>query len=131
KALMPRGAAVFSTEGLFGDNYFIAAKDMPRSWIPAQMPVLARKSVLNPPWGETAAEVLAREGITVRDLGVPGLRRPFFGEAMRPVVMHATGFTLGAPEPDDMSDRGRLKRNVAFSLSKGGYATIVMRSLGQ
>ena len=80
---------------------------------------------------EAAEQVFAAEGITVRDLDIPQLRRPFFGEAPRPLVMHAENFKISPAEPDDLSERSRLKTSVEFTLGRGGYATIVMRALGQ
>ena len=130
-ALEAHGAHIMHTEGLFGDNAFPAARDIPAEWHLVQMPVLARKSQLVSPWGEAAEQVLAAEGISVRDLDIPQLRRPFFGEAPRPLVMHAENFKISLAEPDDLSDRNRLKTSVEFTLGRGGYATIVMRALGQ
>lgn len=104
------------------------------AWSTCVMPVLAKGSVLAEPWGRFANEALKAEGITIDQLTIPGLRRPFFGEADRPLFVEATDFALGAWEADeeapDNSSKG-LKRHVVFDLPRGAYATVVLRALGQ
>lgn len=126
------GCEVMCTEGLFGQNAFLAARDIPGEWRTLEMPVLARGSELVAPWGEAAAQVLASEGLGVQDLLVPGLRRPFFGEASRRLVVAVEAFAMSDEEADELSGaRERLRRTVRFSLTRGAYATVVMRALGQ
>jgi len=104
------------------------------AWSACIMPVLAKGSELAEPWGTFASEALAAEGITLEQLTIPGLRRPFFGEANRPLFVDATDFALGAWEPDEEASENSskgLKRHVAFDLPRGAYATVVLRALGQ
>jgi tRNA(Glu) U13 pseudouridine synthase TruD len=76
--------------------------------------------------------VLEVEGLKPSDLKLPGLRRPFFGEAERPLFVRAEGFELSAREPDEMAQgRARIKRTVRFDLPRGAYATVVLRAVGQ
>jgi tRNA(Glu) U13 pseudouridine synthase TruD len=104
------------------------------TWAACVMPVLAKGSELAPPWGPFADDALRAEGITLDQLTIPGLRRPFFGEADRSLFVEATGFALGAWEADEdapeNSSKG-LKRHVAFDLPRGAYATVVLRAIGQ
>lgn len=106
----------------------------PATWASCIMPVLAKGSELQEPWGPFAAEALEAEGIAMEKLTIPGLRRPFFGAADRTLFVDATGFALGAWEADEdapeNSSKG-LKRHVAFDLPRGAYATVVLRALGQ
>lgn len=108
--------------------------DASPAWAECVMPVLAKGSVLAEPWGPFAREALEAEGITLDRLTIPGLRRPFFGEADRALFVEATGFALGAWEADEdapeNSSKG-LKRHVGFDLPRGAYATVVLRALGQ
>lgn len=105
-----------------------------RTWATVVMPVLAKGSELAQPWGPFADDALRAEGITLEQLTIPGLRRPFFGEADRSLFVEATGFALGAWEADEdapeNSSKG-LKRHVAFDLPRGAYATVVLRAIGQ
>ncbi|CAG0958611.1 tRNA pseudouridine synthase D [Phycisphaerales bacterium] len=83
-------------------------------------------------WGVAMERVMVREGLTFEGLRVPGLRRPAFGAAERPLVVAAAGFELSATERDEMvQPRNRFKRTAVFSLPRGAYATVVLRALGQ
>jgi len=123
---------VIAADDPFGEMLFPAAAAVPADLASLQLPLLARKTELVPPWAEAAAEVLKAEGIAVTDLQIPGVRRPFFGEEPRPLFLAVTDFELGAAQTDE-SARGpqRLKRRLSFSLPRGSYATVVLRALGQ
>ena len=77
-----------------------------------------------------AERVLQREEITLADLRVPGLDRPFFGEAPRRFAVDATHASISPREPDDLTPK-RFKCEVRFDLPRGSYATVVLRALGQ
>lgn len=83
-----------------------------------------------PPWGEALTAALAAEGLTFDALRIPGLRRPAFGAAERPLVVRAMGFDLSPPARDDLGGK-RPMRRVRFALPRGAYATVVLRALGQ
>ncbi len=101
-------------------------------WPALNMPVLARGTVLAEPWAAAARGALADEGLELDALKIPGLRRPFFGEADRPLVVEAQRFDMTRPEADDMDASGkRGKRTISFELPRGAYATVVLRALGQ
>lgn len=103
-------------------------------WWSCVMPVMSHATVLAPPWGEFARAALESEGLTVERLKIPGLRRPFFGEADRRLFVEATDFALGAWERDEEASENStkaLKRRVRFDLPRGAYATVVLRALGQ
>lgn len=118
----------------FGVMLFPAAAGVPPAWRSLGVPLLGPESRLEGEWGTAAGEVLKEEGIAVESLRVPGLRRPEFGEAWRPLLVRAAGFEIGPIEKDDLarvrSPRG-LKRCVRFELARGAYATVVLRALGQ
>lgn len=79
-----------------------------------------------------ARTILAEEGITLDQLRVPGLRRPAFGAALRPLIAEARALTLSAPEPDTLarpaSSKALLLR-VEFSLPRGSYATVLLKAI--
>jgi tRNA(Glu) U13 pseudouridine synthase TruD len=109
-----------------------AAADRRAMWRQLILPILGKNSELVEPWKAAAAQVLGEEKITTHDLRITGLRRPFFGEAPRPLFVLAENFFLSPEEPDEMSDpTKRMKRTVRFDLPRGAYATVVLRALGQ
>jgi tRNA(Glu) U13 pseudouridine synthase TruD len=68
----------------------------------------------------------------VEQLRIPGMRRPAFSDAMRPIFAAAKIANVTAPEKDDLSTSAtRLKRTLQFSLPRGAYATVLLRALGQ
>jgi tRNA(Glu) U13 pseudouridine synthase TruD len=81
------------------------------------------------PWAQAAHETLASFGITTEALRVPALERPYFGQALRPLLMRATDVQIGPPVPDELSASGASRRTVRFALPRGAYATVLMRAL--
>ncbi|HEY3321373.1 MAG TPA: tRNA pseudouridine(13) synthase TruD [Planctomycetota bacterium] len=123
---------VIAAEDVFGEMLFPIAEAAPRELVEAQIPLLSRKTLLAEPWREAAIEVLMQEGITLSELAIPGVRRPFFGEEPRALFFTASEFQLSPAEPDETAtDKSRVKRSVSFSLPRGSYATVVLRALGQ
>ncbi|MBX3389153.1 MAG: tRNA pseudouridine(13) synthase TruD [Phycisphaeraceae bacterium] len=115
----------------FGEMLFAPASLIQPPWRDLDLPLLAKNSELLDPWKETYERVLASEGIALADLRVKGLKRPFFGEASRRLFAEARNFALSVPEPDELSRSGLRKRTASFDLSRGSYATVVLRALGQ
>ncbi len=127
-----RPVAPLRADDEFGVMLFPTARMVDAAWMGVVMPVLGPKSELREPWGAAAAAVLAEEGIKLEDLKIPGMRRPYFGEADRPLFVEAEGFEMTDPERDELSAGGkRVKRTVRFSLGRGAYATVVLRAMGQ
>ena len=124
--------AVARTDDAFGEMVFPAAWAVGEAWRDLIVPLLAPKTKPVDPWAGAVGEVLAEEGIALEQLKIPGLRRPFFGEAPRTLFVRAEGFVLGERETDDLDAGGRrFKRVVSFDLARGAYATVVLRALGQ
>ena len=123
---------VLAADDPFGEMLFPAAAAIPPELAALQLPLLARKTILVPPWREAAEEVLKAEGLELESLHIPGVRRPFFGEEPRALFFSAADFELRPAEPDETAKgQGRLKRLLSFSLPRGSYATVVLRALGQ
>jgi len=121
----------FSTPDEYGEMLFAPASTVHAPWRNLDLPLLARNSDLLDPWKETYERVLATEGVTVADLRVKGLKRPFFGEAQRKLFVEVMNWSLSEPEPDELSKGGLRKRTASFDLPRGAYATVVLRALGQ
>ena len=116
----------------FGLMVFPTPAALSAPWSELQLPLLAPESTFDPLWEQAARDVLGQEGLTLAKLVIPGLRRPYFGEALRPLFAKATNFSLSPAEPDEMSaSKDRLRRTASFQLGRGSYATVVLRALGQ
>ncbi len=122
---------IIAVDDPFGEMLFPESAAIPPELNAVDLPLLARKTELVPPWKE-AAEILKEEGIDAGELQIPGVRRPFFGEEPRALFFSAENFALGKPERDDSSDdKKRRKRTLSFKLPRGCYATVLLRALGQ
>jgi tRNA pseudouridine13 synthase len=126
----PAPSPILKSDDEFGEMLFPEAAAVPAWWLDLDVPLLAKKSVPVPPWGDAAERVLQREEITLADLRVPGLDRPFFGEAPRRFAVDATNASISPREADDLTPK-RFKCEVRFELPRGSYATVVLRALGQ
>ncbi|HYD00487.1 MAG TPA: hypothetical protein VEB22_04615, partial [Phycisphaerales bacterium] len=113
-----------------GEMLFADAAVVPGDLRTLNLPLLAPSVQLEPPWAEAASGVLMEAKMTVADLRIPGLKRPFFGAADRNLLAAATAFSLSKSAEDELTP-GRIKRTAAFELPRGGYATVVLRALGQ
>lgn len=123
---------IIAADDPFGEMLFPSAEATPKELIDLQLPLMARKTVLAEPWKEAAEEVLREEGIDVKELEIPGVRRPFFGEEPRALFFTAGEFHLTRAERDESADaKSRLKRTLNFSLPRGCYATVLLRAMGQ
>ncbi|MBL8745790.1 MAG: tRNA pseudouridine(13) synthase TruD [Phycisphaerae bacterium] len=128
----PDGAKPLRSEDIQGELVFIPASAVHEDIRTLDMPILAANTTLQQPWANAAREVLREKELTQDQLKIPGLRRPFFGEAPRQVFVRAERYTAAEPEPDELDERPkRLKRTLTFDLPRGSYATILLRALGQ
>lgn len=115
----------------FGAMLFPHACAVSPHWHAIAVPMLAPTTQPVPPWGEAANHALAEHKLQLGDLQIPGLRRPAFCEADRPLFVHADQFQLNTPERDVLSTGKRLKVRLDFELPRGAYATVLLRALGQ
>jgi tRNA pseudouridine13 synthase len=76
------------------------------------------------------AESLRAENVHADDLRIPGLDRPFFGAAWRPLAVRVERFAISKTERDELATGDRMRRTVTFDLPRGAYATVVLRALG-
>lgn len=141
---------VIHTSDPFGDMAFLPRRLVRDEDERLEIPVLSPETELVEPWARAAGQTLVAEGIKLEELKIPGLRRPFFGEALRAMFVRAERFQLSHAEADDLSGGGgrgekdvagmasgrrqdtrRGKRALSFDLPRGAYATVVLRALGQ
>lgn len=134
-ARIAAGQTLLKTEDEFGPMLFpsAAAAAAEPAMLNLSLPLPAPETRPAEPWGDDLLAILEREGLTLERLKIPGLRRPFFGEALRPLFVTAAAFSLGECEADDLAGprSSAMKREVRFDLPRGAYATVVLRALGQ
>lgn len=104
---------------------------IPSTWRGVGIPLPGPEASLREPWRGFLERVLEAEGVALRELRIPGFRRPTFGSPIRPMWLPVESFEIGPGEPDEMSGGTHLKRTFSFALRRGGYATVVLRFLGQ
>lgn len=124
-------SAVLKADDDFGQMLFPAFAAAYQGLRELTLPLVAPDTKPVDPWKTDLEAVLAEEHLALPDLKIPGLRRPFFGEAMRPLFVEAQNFSLGPAEPDELSRSKARKVTVSFELPRGAYATVVLRALGQ
>jgi len=77
------------------------------------------------PWAAIVDDVLRDEGLTLGELRVKGLQKPFFSKGDRAGCVRPGGLTHAA-EPDDLN-AGRRKLTLRFDLPRGSYATMLVK----
>jgi tRNA pseudouridine13 synthase len=73
-------------------------------------------------------EVLDAEGIRLDDLRVRQMRRIKVGGVERAAIVIPEGLVISRPEDDDLYP-GRKKATLRFFLSRGSYATLLIKRL--
>jgi tRNA pseudouridine13 synthase len=97
--------------------------------VPLPLPSARLKPEPDAPWLADLDAVLEEEGLTLKQLKIPGLNRPFFSRGERASVIIPAGLTARAQ--GDEINRGREKLILGFDLPRGSYATIVIKRLTQ
>ena len=79
------------------------------------------------PLAALVQEVMAEEGLALRDMQVRGIRELFFSRGERPALCLPTG--LQHSFEDDELRSGRHKLRLGFDLPRGSYATLIVKRL--
>jgi len=124
-------SAILKADDEFGEMLFPAHGAVSDALRGLQLPLLAPETQVQELWRQDLEAVLAAEKLSLAELKIPGLRRPFFGEVMRSLFVEASGFSIGPAVPDELSKSKARKVEVRFDLPRGAYATVVLRALGQ
>ncbi len=77
-------------------------------------------------WEGIAREVLAEEGITLRDLKARIVERAYLSKAERSIWCLPQELEVGDPREDELFP-GKVALEVSFVLSPGSYATLLVR----
>ncbi len=96
----------------------------------ATFPLLAPNTPLaEPRIAEAVKWALGKEKLTLESLRIPEAERLlYFKHEERPLLVQPQKLVLGRVAPDELN-RGLSKLNVAFTLSPGSYATLVVKRL--
>ncbi|MFO0962487.1 MAG: tRNA pseudouridine(13) synthase TruD [Phycisphaerales bacterium] len=124
------GEPLLRTPDDFGELLFAPATRVPAAWHDAAMPMPSPAMAPAPPWDAAMRAALEAHGVEAASLRVPGLHRPFFGHAERPMLVRAMDVEL-RDEGADPTQRSRRVVRARFALPRGAYATVVLRALGQ
>jgi tRNA pseudouridine13 synthase len=76
-------------------------------------------------WLPVAEEVLRAEGLSLGELKIKGMQKPFFSKGNRPACVRPANLSH-SPEPDDLN-AGRRKLTLNFDLPRGTYATMLVK----
>jgi tRNA pseudouridine13 synthase len=79
------------------------------------------------PRGELVSAVLREEGLELAQMKLKGFREMFFSRGERPALCLPR--ELEGTSAADERHTGRLKMQVAFELSRGSYATLIVKRL--
>ncbi|MBN9119913.1 MAG: tRNA pseudouridine(13) synthase TruD [Planctomycetes bacterium] len=77
------------------------------------------------PWVPIVEEVLKEEGLTLAELKVKGMQKPFFSKGDRAACVRPENLSSAA-EADELN-KGRMKLALNFDLPRGSYATILVK----
>lgn len=136
--LWNRVLAAWLTERVPAEN--LTAIEMKRHRLPVprtavaeleelRIPLPSARSAIDPESeiGRITARILAEEGLTLDQVKIPGLRKPFFSRGDRAASLRPAGLEL--TPGDDERHVGRSKLVLAFELPRGSYATMVVKRL--
>jgi tRNA pseudouridine13 synthase len=76
-------------------------------------------------WLPIVEEVLKTEGLTLAELKVKGMQKPFFSKGDRQGCVRPENLSHTS-EPDDLN-KGRKKMMLCFDLPRGSYATMLVK----
>lgn len=98
-------------------------------WHHGTLPLLSArlKPAGDEPWIPIAEAVLAEDGLTLDQLKIKGMDRPFFSKGDRAMRLMPADFSLAA-EPDERHAK-RQKLVLNFELPRGCYATMIVKRL--
>lgn len=98
-------------------------------WDALSLPLPSARLKLDPaaPWAGVVQAVMAEEGIPLDQMRIRGLQRPFFSKGDRRAKVNVSNLRWSAG-PDELN-RGRQKLELRFELSRGSYATMLVKRL--
>lgn len=123
----------FEADDAFGPLVFPRVSALTPAFRELAIPMPSPRAQMPECLSEIVDGILADEGVTLGELRIPGLARPWFGGGDRAFIADAREFGLSEPGRDEFAGNSpnNLARTVAFDLPRGSYATVLLRALGQ
>ena len=102
---------------------------MQSSWESLTLPLPSARVKSDPAaeWSAIADEVLRAEGLTLREMQVKGMHKPFFSKGERAGCVRPAGLSHEAAA--DELNAGAKKLVLRFELPRGSYATMVVKRI--
>ncbi len=91
------------------------------------LPSARLKPAPDAPWLPHLEAVLAEEGMTLAQMKIKGMDRPYFSKGERVACVRADGWTCSA-DVDELN-RGKRKLTLRFELPRGSYATMLVKRI--
>jgi tRNA pseudouridine13 synthase len=91
------------------------------------LPSARVKPTPDAPWLPIVEEVLKAEGLTLAELKVKGMQKPFFSKGDRAACVRPENLSA-AGEADELN-KGRRKLVLKFDLPRGSYATMLVKRI--
>ncbi len=110
-------------DGPAGEAFASAVLPLPS----ARLKIDGSLAQISADWPQLLRQVLAGEGIELRQLTLRGVRRPFFSKGERQVLVHPRNLT-GEAFADDRHP-GRFAVRLRFEMPRGSYATLLVKRL--
>jgi tRNA pseudouridine13 synthase len=103
--------------------------DVGETWQSLRLPLPSARLKPDPgaEWQSIVDAVLAEEGLSLAQLKVPGLRKPFFSKGERAGCVRPAG--LAWEFAPDEQHPGKEKLTLRFELPRGSYATVFVKRI--
>jgi tRNA pseudouridine13 synthase len=101
--------------------------DLHGEWEKLELPLPSARLKPDPeaPWAKLVDDVLAAEGLTLPDMRIKGMQKPFFSRGERAGCVRPEN--LGSLGENDEKHRSRKKLVLRFDLPRGSYATMLVK----
>lgn len=87
------------------------------------------KPVGSEAWLPALEAVLAEENLTLKQLRIPGMDRPYFSKGERQACLRPRDFALDVGADD--RNLGKRRVTLSFELPRGCYATMIVKRIGR
>ncbi len=95
----------------------------------AAVPLPSHRAVYaDPDLSAIVDRVLTEEGLALNDLKARVLKKAYLSKGKRALVLRPRDASALSPEPDDLC-QGRVKLTLQFTLPRGSYATLVLKTV--
>jgi tRNA pseudouridine13 synthase len=103
--------------------------ELAERWYSLSLPLPSARLKPDPAteWNPLVERVLAEDGLTLGEMKVRGMDKPFFSKGDRAGCLRPVGLTWDAG--DDDLNRGRRRLTLRFDLPRGSYATMLVKRI--